>query len=294
MSEPTPIEITEAAGDWLDRLSAREASEADRLAFAEWVRTSPVHIAEFLRVSALHAELTGTLSGQEDWVSGLIDEAGSAIVSFPDRGRVADVDPGDDRTPGIGSGPNPGSNRRTRWLSAAAVVAVVTAGAFWALQPASAKTIATELGEQRTVVLADGSTLQLNTDSIVLVSMGKALRQLELQRGELLVDVAKDSERKFRVRTDEAVVEAIGTRFNVWGANCHSTRNRCRIVIRTPHVADRRKWRGITRYSGGSCRLSYAEEQWKQCNGRIADRSVSHIGSPPAFPTIVYNPRRWR
>ena len=221
MSDRTPIEITEAAGDWLDRLSAHEPTAADCRAFAGWVRTSPVHVAEFLRVSALHAELTATLSGRPDWAQKLIDEASVAVVELADQRREADAGHGDAQTPGAGEQPIRSHHRRTPWFypaaaAAVAIAALTAVGAFWAVQPESARTIATELGEQRTVVLADGSTLQLNTNSTVHVSMDKALRQVELRHGELLVDVARDSERIFRVRTDEAVIEAIGTRFNVY------------------------------------------------------------------------------
>lgn len=59
--------------------------------------------------------------------------------------------------------------------------------------------------------LADGSHLQLDTDSAVRVSE----RDLELTRGALAVDVAKDPERPFRVHAGEVVVTAIGTRFVV-------------------------------------------------------------------------------
>jgi len=56
-----------------------------RHAIAEWERISPVHIAEFLRLSALNAELTGALRGRDAWAQGLIDEASTTIVQIPVR-----------------------------------------------------------------------------------------------------------------------------------------------------------------------------------------------------------------
>jgi len=214
MSDRIPIEITEAAGDWLDRLSA--GTTADQQAFAKWVRISPVHIAEFLRVSALHAELSGALAGHPDSAQALIDQAKATVVSLEDQQSGGVVDGTDAETAGKKQRLTRSGNNLVRWLSAAAVLAMTVAGAFWALYSEGSKTIATELGEQRIVVLPDGSTLELNTDSEVRVRMRETSREIELLRGELLVDGVNDPARPFRVRTDKVVVEAIGTRFNVY------------------------------------------------------------------------------
>ena len=46
--------------------------------------------------------------------------------------------------------------------------------------------------------------------------MTPTLREVELLRGELLVNVAKDPARPFRVKIGDVTVEAIGTRFSVY------------------------------------------------------------------------------
>jgi transmembrane sensor len=47
------------------------------------------------------------------------------------------------------------------------------------------------------------------------VRLGQSQRELRLSSGEALFSVVKDRHRPFRVRTADAVVEAVGTQFNV-------------------------------------------------------------------------------
>lgn len=211
MNDDVTIDITEAAGDWLDRLSVDDVSIEERSRFAEWLQRSPVHIAEFLRVSALHSTLSGSLVSYPDWAEELLDNpeenADEMVVPFPQASdaptpELADV--------------SSGSQTVSRYLGVAAMLLVVIAASFWVFLINDTSTITTDIGEQRVVLLDDGSTLELNTDSEVRLSMQETSREIELLRGELLVEVAKDPDRPFRVRTDNAIVEAIGTRFNVY------------------------------------------------------------------------------
>lgn len=78
---------------------------------------------------------------------------------------------------------------------------------------------ATAVGERRRLILADGTVLDLNTDSVVEVAFDQAQRLLILKRGEILVDSGADPQsaqhRPLRVASDEGVMEALGTRFLV-------------------------------------------------------------------------------
>lgn len=74
----------------------------------------------------------------------------------------------------------------------------------------------TRVAEQRTVTLADGSVLLLNTDSEVAVRLGPAERHIELRRGEVFFTVAKDPQRPFVVAADTISVRAVGTAFDVY------------------------------------------------------------------------------
>lgn len=73
----------------------------------------------------------------------------------------------------------------------------------------------TELGEERAVTLADGSTLHLNTGTSVEVSLLDDMRTVDLLKGEARFDVAHDARRPFYVNAGSASVRAVGTAFNV-------------------------------------------------------------------------------
>jgi transmembrane sensor len=64
-------------------------------------------------------------------------------------------------------------------------------------------------------VLADGSHVTLNTDSVVEVRFSRGHRDVDLQRGEAQFDVAHDATRPFVVHTGMGTVTALGTRFDV-------------------------------------------------------------------------------
>jgi transmembrane sensor len=98
-------------------------------------------------------------------------------------------------------------------FSAAAILAVVAVGTFW--WHSHPLTYTTHVGEQRSVALGDGSTVVLNTNTIVQVKYSDARREIRLQRGEALFQVAQDAARPFIVRTAAGSARAVGTRFNV-------------------------------------------------------------------------------
>ncbi|QIE90776.1 FecR family protein [Pseudomonas nitroreducens] len=71
----------------------------------------------------------------------------------------------------------------------------------------------TTVGERQRFTLADGSVLQLNTDSAVNVRFDTNQRLLLLERGEILLSTAKDASRPLRVSNRDGLFEALGTRF---------------------------------------------------------------------------------
>src|SRR5580658_2828863 len=73
----------------------------------------------------------------------------------------------------------------------------------------------TAFGEQRIVTLADGSVIELNTDSALKVRFTKHQRAIRLIKGEAFFRVAHDTARPFVVSAGEASVKAVGTQFNV-------------------------------------------------------------------------------
>ncbi|MGH8240542.1 MAG: FecR family protein [Steroidobacteraceae bacterium] len=101
-----------------------------------------------------------------------------------------------------------------RRMAAAAFVAFIALGAglWWvAWRP---DVHATGLGERRTVVLEDGSHVELNTTTRIEVDYSSDRRRIHLASGEALFEVVKDG-RPFIVEGGGAVVRALGTAFNV-------------------------------------------------------------------------------
>jgi transmembrane sensor len=102
-----------------------------------------------------------------------------------------------------------------RWSVALATVCLVATG-LAVLQPwRDIRTYTTAVGEQRTVILRDGTRMTLNTSTLLQVELTTAQRTVRLESGEALFEVAKDARRPFVVRAADRVVTALGTVFSV-------------------------------------------------------------------------------
>lgn len=73
----------------------------------------------------------------------------------------------------------------------------------------------TNIGESNTINLPDNSKIVLNTNSFVQVKYTDSARIIELQRGEIHIDVAHDISRPLSVIAGGKVIQAVGTAFNV-------------------------------------------------------------------------------
>lgn len=73
----------------------------------------------------------------------------------------------------------------------------------------------TGIGESNTINLPDNSKMVLNTNSFVQVRYTATARIIELQRGEIHIDVAHDKTRPLSVIASGKVIQAVGTAFNV-------------------------------------------------------------------------------
>jgi transmembrane sensor len=75
--------------------------------------------------------------------------------------------------------------------------------------------LTTGAGEQRTVVLTDGTQVSLNANSRLLVQYDARVRKVTLKRGEALFNVVKHQSRPFIVVIGDRKVVALGTSFLV-------------------------------------------------------------------------------
>ena len=73
----------------------------------------------------------------------------------------------------------------------------------------------TAIGEQKTILLPDGSEVVLNTDTKISIAYTEHARVLHLLRGELHVDVVDDPNRPLSVIAGDRIVQAVGTSFRV-------------------------------------------------------------------------------
>ena len=114
------------------------------------------------------------------------------------------------------------SDRGGRWATAIALAASALLAsvilAWWYLQRLDGMmngSYQTLIGQQRSIALSDGSSVQMNTDSQVQVAYGTESRTIRLLKGEALFSVMPDPKRPFQVYAAESVVRAVGTAFAV-------------------------------------------------------------------------------
>ena len=105
--------------------------------------------------------------------------------------------------------------RRTALATAALALLALVTVRFWGGGDL-ADAYSTGIGEQRTIALPDGSTVELNARSSLRVHLTDRQRDVALLEGQALFRVAKDAQRPFVVRAGDAQVRAVGTEFDVY------------------------------------------------------------------------------
>lgn len=183
------------ASEWLVRLSEGLADDEKRV-LGEWMRQDPANRAALRELAEVWDEMAA------------LSEL-TAIAPAPLQKNAR--------------------KRSSQWAIAASLVALAAVLA-WQLQPiASEGNLAvsrsdaqsdpqeyrTEVGEQSTIKLSDGSDIVLNTDSHISVELANDRRLIHLTRGELHIDVAPDVSRPLSVIVKDKFVRAVGTAFSV-------------------------------------------------------------------------------
>jgi transmembrane sensor len=208
--------IAEQAGEWFVANDEGPLNTRDSAALAAWLKTSPVHIEEFLGVSAIARDLKEARTDPEYSLQ--------AILARARAGEDTAVQPLWPRVIGAVRG-----RPSRRWLTAAvamAACALLSLGLLfrWNARPIqhpsapdgiTALHFETRHGEQLTHRLADNSVLHLNTDSAVSIRYGENERLVVLTAGQANFEVAHESDRAFRVIAGSAEVVDLGTTFDV-------------------------------------------------------------------------------
>jgi transmembrane sensor len=102
------------------------------------------------------------------------------------------------------------------WVAACSFLVIMFGFVFWYFNPTEVTYYyQTAKGEQRELLLDDGTRLILNTQTSLSVSFTKDARRIQLNQGEAFFDVEKEK-RPFEVVTDFGVVRVLGTHFSVY------------------------------------------------------------------------------
>jgi len=186
-----PEAVIETALEWQVLLWSQEATDEQRAALARWRAADPAHERAWRHVTQFDERLAA-----------VPDAVAAGSLRAADR-----------------------AVKRRKLLLAFAIVAAggLSGEALRrsALVQARLADLRTATGEIRSVRLADGTRLSLNTASAVNVELAEDARRLRLVRGEVFIATAPDpgvggrAARPFVVETGHGRVRPIGTRFTV-------------------------------------------------------------------------------
>ena len=185
---PPPRSVRAEAAVWLSRLHSDERTAQTETAFRRWLAASPAHRAAFEQMTGVW-EYTENLRRAPSPEVSRAREFGHAL-------------------------------RRTLVASAVtlAICALVTVGAFYLIRwrtDSASEVFATAVGERRPIALADGTRVDLNTDSRVKVTYSSHIRRVTLEKGQARFEVVRNPSRPFVVRVGEEQIVALGTAFDV-------------------------------------------------------------------------------
>ncbi len=191
---PDEAQVRKHAVAWYARLCSGEATEADREAWERWHGAHPAHQRAWQRLAAMQTKLQRVPAHIA---------APTLRAAQPERRRVLR---------GLAVMASGGSLAYLSWQ------ATTDTQGGWRSWVADYRT---GTGEQRDVLLADGSRLMLNTRTSADVAMDALHRRVTLREGEILIETAKPQSpaardaRPFMVETAQGRILALGTRFTV-------------------------------------------------------------------------------
>lgn len=181
--------ILEEAGEWIAKLD-RGLSDEEIQALKQWMQVEKRHEEVFLEMARLWDKMSVLES-----LSGIAPEAPISETAVREN------------TPW--------------WPTMAAALLVGFIGLMflnggYKNEAMSETTLyQTGIGENKEIILADNSVLKLNTQSLVKVTYTDHQRILELNHGEIHIDVAHNKDRPLSVYAAGKVMQAVGTAFNV-------------------------------------------------------------------------------
>ncbi|WP_256582480.1 FecR domain-containing protein [Pseudomonas sp. Irchel 3A5] len=175
--------VFEAAASWYVQFQSEPMSQDDQIAWRRWLESDPAHKVAWEQMEQLQRSL-----------GGLSPDLTRRVLSAPQQRRQV-----------------------LKLLLAFAGTGYVG----WNIQQhTSLKDMwadyRTPVGQRRHVELADGTHVELNTETAIDVSFDSQQRLIRLRDGEILIRTGKRGDtRPFYVETRDGRVQALGTRFVV-------------------------------------------------------------------------------
>lgn len=229
------------ACEWFVNCRLGDLDVTGRHEFDRWLRGSPLHLRAYLEIAAIWDE--GESLAQRD---GLEPEA-LIRRATGDRGEIValgDAVPYHESSAAdSASVPANTVGRVRRQVMGLAFSILVGVGGlvvrgYW---QAWMDIYATGTGEQRSLILDDKSTAELDSCSQIRIRYSEHERTVDLAAGQALFRVTKDEERPFVVETGQMRIRALGTEFDVYkrsdGATVVSVvEGKVAVVARAEHA----------------------------------------------------------
>lgn len=173
--------IAEEAAGWVARLQSSDATDLDRREFQLWLRRDAAHQAAYDELKTLWGELKD------------VPVSPGRLKKLRMSRRAA-----------------------TRNIVAIGLIAVLSIALYrMGLVDRMRADHYTAVGEVRGITLADGSRVDLNTDTAIIIHYSATERRIELLRGEAFFDVVGNPQRPFIVGDAALTAKALGTQYSV-------------------------------------------------------------------------------
>lgn len=188
--------------EWLVRLNSGEAKPEDYAEFAKWRQRSPAHQEAYLKISGLWESLEQPLlTWQTQQMSTVHTKDDDHDSVLPNATKASQHNK---------------TSRRYKPLAFAVIcVLVFSLSLFPDYLRHPFADFRTHIGEQRSITLADGSIIHLNTDTAINTAYTAQIRSVEILQGEAKFEVAHDVQRPFVVTSGPVATRALGTKFLV-------------------------------------------------------------------------------
>jgi transmembrane sensor len=179
--------IEARAANWLQRRQFWDWSQTDQAALDQWLCESEVHLVTFLRLEAAWTRTERFVALDPAKIAGVPSEEAERRPLWPIL---------------------------TRAVAGLTVIAVIGAAAFAFTRPHD-RIYSTPVGGHETIAFADGSRIELDTNTTIRARMTTEQRMVWLEKGDAYFKVHHDGAHPFIVMAGNRRITDLGTEFLV-------------------------------------------------------------------------------